>query len=264
MPICAYCLQNRSLCESHAIPDAFFRDISRRNSGKLIVIPEGPGKIHFGKNSGKAKILCSDCETHFNRLYDSPLVNALKEWDRLICQKGLEVRYDSSPEKIATSLAAIFWRASVSGNNIYANAKISHSDRALLLNILKNGQSKPLQLCSCKVNRLYDKTSEEDGGFKQKDISQIILPVSAYRVRWEHAGTTRYVALTVVMQGFLFCLMIPRLPFSKRQKAGFLNAKQSKLHAPALHLLDYEPLARSLVSGYKKYLDEDSTITRYP
>jgi|GEM_PF-3466710 len=260
MAICAYCKNDRKLCASHAIPNGFFKAISRKNNGKLITIPGGEGSIHLGQETGKSKLLCKECEGYFNREFDSPLVNALKAWDRQIIEEGFGVQFEFSPNQMAQGLASIFWRASVSGNDMYANAKVSNRDKAQLLSIVKGEQDETLKSCSCSIRRLYDKRIPTKGGFSQEVISQIILPVNAYNISWGRKKPSSYFAFAVIMQGFLCYLIIPRLPYGKRTAPEFLNPKKNQLRATRHYLLDYKPLMDVLVTGMGKHLDGHSTL----
>lgn len=260
MALCAYCNNDKELCASHAIPDGFFKSISRRNNGKLITVPSGPGSIHLSQETGKSKLLCKECEGDFNRKFDSPLVNAFRKWDRQITKKGFGVQYEFSPNEMAQGLASIFWRASVSGNDMYVNAKVSDRDKAQLLSIVKGNQDVTLKSCSCSIKRLYDKHIPAKGGFTQEIISQIILPVNAYSISWGRKKPSSYFAFAVIMQGFLCHLMIPRLPHGKRGGPEFLNPKKNLLRAPRKYLLDYKPLMDVMVAGKRKHLDGHSTL----
>lgn len=260
MAICAYCQNDRILCASHAIPDGFFKTISRRNAGKLITIPRGKGFIHLSQDSGKADILCKPCERDFNRWFDGPLVNVMKAWDRRIQSEGFSARIEFSPNQMAQSLASIFWRASVSKNDMYAEAKVSSIDAETLLSLVQGDDEAVLKLSSCSIRRLSDRRYKNHDGFGQDVVSQIILPVSANHLSWGRKKSNIHFGFSVVVQGFLCQLVIPRLPALKRNKPGFLHPKNMQLHAPPMHLLDYKPLMDSMVAGMAKHLDGLSTL----
>lgn len=260
MPICKYCKNDRELCESHAIPDGIFKPISRRNNGQLITIPAGAGNIHLSQDTGKSKLLCKECEGYFNREFDGPLVNAFKAWDRKVTKEGFGVRFEFPPNQMAQGLASISWRASVSGNNMYANAKVSNRDNSHLLSIVDGDQNKTLKSCSCSIKRLYDKRTPPKGGFSQEIVSQIILPVNSYRISWGRKKPSTYFAFAVLMQGFLCHLTIPRLPHGKRVGSEFLSSTKGLLHAPPQYLFDYKPLRNAMVEGVRKHLEGHSTL----
>ena len=260
MPICAFCQEDRELCQSHSIPDGFFKAISRRNNGKLISIPEGAGKIRLSQNTGKAKLLCWECETHFNKNFDGPLTNAFKAWDKQIIAYGFGVRYEFSPSHFAQCLASVCWRASVTGDSMYANAKVNMRDRAHLLALLLGNREDTLKSCSCSIKRLYDTLQPSNGGFSQKIISGIILPVNAYRIGKKGKKPGNHFAFALVVQGFLCHLMIPRLPHALRSGPAFLKPSKTALHAPPQYFADYKPLMDVMVAGFGKHLDGQTTL----
>lgn len=260
MPICAFCQKDRELCASHSIPDGFFKAISRRNNGQLINIPEGEGKIGLSQNTGKAKLLCRECEAHFNRNFDSPLTNGFKEWDKQIKANGFGVRYEFSPNHLAQCLASVCWRASVTGNSMYANAKVCARDRARLLALLLDNREDTLKFCSCSIRRLYDRLPPADGGLSQEIISDIILPVNAYRISKKGRKPGTHFSFALLVQGFLCHLIIPRLPHALRNGSGFLKSSKTALHAPKQYFADYKPFMDAMVAGLGKHLDGQSTL----
>lgn len=262
MAICPYCNEEKLLCESHAMPDGFFKLISKKNNGQLINISTDEGHIHRSQNTGKSKLLCKECEGDFNRRFDGPLVNAFKAWDKKITRQGFDARYEFSPDKIAQALISIFWRASESQNEMYINSKVAINEKKQLLSIIKNDQTFVLENCSCSIHRIYDKTSEENGGFSQEVISQIILPVNAYHIKWGKSQASKGFGFSVLLQGFLCHLIIPKLPKTKSNKPGFLKTGNRKLHAPPYYLLNYEPLKGVLLTGYSKHIHGKSKLKK--
>lgn len=260
MPICALCQKDRELCESHSIPDGFFKTISRRHNGQLISIPEGEGKIGLSQNTGKAKLLCRECETHFNKNFDSPLSNAFKAWDKKIKADGFGVRYEFSPNHLAQCLALVCWRASVTGNSMYANAKVGMHGRGRLLALLLADREDTLKSCSCSIRRLYDKLPSSEGGFSQEIVSDIILPVNAYRISKKGKKSGSHFAFALLVQGFLCHLMIPRFPHALRNGPAFLKPSKNVLCALPKYFADYKPLWDVMVAGLGKHLDGQSTL----
>lgn len=260
MPICAFCQEDRELCASHSIPDGFSKAISRRNSGQLISVPKGEGKVGLSQNTGKANLLCKSCETHFNKNFDSPLTNAFKAWDKQIKAKGFGVRYEFSPNHLAQCLASECWRASVTGNSMYANARVSMRDRARLLALLLGDREDTLKHCCCSIKRLYDRRPLPDGGFSQEIVSDIILPVNAYRISKKGKKPENHFAFALVVQGFLCHLMIPRLPYGLRNSPAFLKSSKTAVHAPPQYFADYRPLMDAMVAGLGKHLDGQTTL----
>ncbi len=259
MAICAHCNKDRELCESHAIPDAFFRGISRKNNGQLVAIPKGDGKVHHSQNSGKAQLLCKECEDHFNQKFDKYLVNAFKEWDQRIVRHGFKSRMDFSADHLTQCLASVVWRAAQTENSFYVGAKVNDKDSDKLRQVFAGEEREALKKCSCSINRLNDKASSSDGGFSQQILSQVILPVHAYRGAKKQS---EYIAFTLIMQGFMCKLVVPRLPHSSTNNPGFLRSGAKRLHAPTLHFSKYPRLMDALVAGVEKEMNGSSTLKR--
>lgn len=260
MAVCAYCYKDTKLQCSHAIPDAIFKSISRQYNGKLIAIPKGTGKIYLTQETGKADLLCQTCEREFNKKFDSPLVNALKQWDMSFIGKGAGATLNFPADQMAQGLASIFWRASASGNAIYADAKVIDYDKNRLLKVVSADQKDALRLCSCSIWRLHDKQSPKDGGFAQGCLSQVILPVNAYKISWGKARETNAFAFATAFNGFIYHLMIPRLPYKARKQPGYLRTGSNRLRAPMKYFADYRPLMDAMVSGMEKHLTGQSNL----
>lgn len=258
MPECAYCHNERELQRSHSIPDAFFRSISRQNNGQLLAIPTGDGRIHLSQETGLSELLCARCEGDFNKWFDGPLVNAFKRWDKKFIESGAGAKLDFSAEQMAQGLASIFWRASVSGNDLYSGAKVSPKDTQRLLEIVRVEPQRVFKMCSCSIWRLYDKRQHTS----PSDISQIILPVTAHSISFEKQKKGGYFSLTAVFQGFLSQLFIPKLPYLARNSPQFLRPNSSTLIAPMKHFVDYEPLLNAILRGMDKEIAGETALRK--
>jgi hypothetical protein len=67
---------------------------------------------------------------------------------------------------------------------------------------------------------------------------------------------SKHFGFMAIMQGFVICLIIPRLPYNKISAAGYLRSGGQKLHAPSLHFLKFKPLAAVMISGMKKFTEQ--------
>lgn len=262
MAICLYCTEDKDLCQSHAVPDGFFKLISRKNNGKLITIPEGPNALHLTQNTGKSSLLCEQCEAIFNTRFDAPIVNAFKDWDKQIIHDGFSVRYEFSPNQMAQALVSIIWRACETHNVMYNNSKIRKSEKTQLLSIIKSNQDSVFEKCSCSIRRIYAYTENNNSGFSQKEVSQIILPPFAYQTKWGKSKKVKGFAFDILLVGFLCHLFFPKLPSIKSNGAGFLNPKNHKLHAPPYHFMQYEPLRKIAIAGYSKHASGNSKLKK--
>lgn len=250
---CFCCGRHRELCQSHAIPDAIFRPLLRSGSGAAIVLPRGDGRIHRSSDTGKARMFCRECEAHFNRIFDGPLVNLLRLLDKKIETDGFSARVPFDHSELAQALVSVFWRACISPAATYSATKVSARHELILRDLSKGSRDETLRRCSVRFRRLSDSTPENDGGFQQKHISQFLLAPSPYLISSSTKNGHSRLVLDIVIQGFLIHLFVPRLPFRKNSQPGTLRRGQNILHAPPFDLFDYPPLKAALVKGYGKH-----------
>lgn len=252
MPICIYCKADTDLSNSHSIPDAFFRLISKKNNGSLIDISTEHDKIKRSQNSGKSRLLCKNCEAEFNRKFDSPTTNALKEWDKQIRTSGLDSRYEFCHNHLAQSFASIFWRSVVSDNEIYSSAALSTENKQQLLNLVRGNRSQTLKNCSVYIRRLYDKSAPSDGGITQEAFSQLIILPMPFSASEPKNTEIQYFAMLMVVIGFVIMIVLPRLPDDVLIEPGYLQLDQTKLFAPKLHFLDHPVIHNLAISTLSK------------
>lgn len=256
---CRLCGQDSDLCLSHAIPNAFFRSILRSNHGSAIAIPKDNGKIHLTGDSGKAKLLCQQCEARLNTEFDKPLIKCLRNLDGEILRTGFSARIKFNHDHLARCIASVYWRGCVSSARMYKHIKLSHPDEATLFQTMTGSDSLALQNTSVSFMRLYDPTTEESGGFTQGVVSNFVFPITAHKTSLKRKKTSTNFALTMCLQGFLICLFVPRLPHTQTRRPKFLKSGGQHLHAPPTNMLLYPPLMDMMVGGLAKVNSGDVT-----
>ena len=124
---CALCLKTRELCDSHLLPAAFYRILAE---GEVVVVDKDKTAV-LTSAQARAHLLCSDCETRFNRegedwvlkncwrspkrfLLHSALAAAIPFFDKNGARvyKGREIS-GINIEKLTYFGLSVFWRASV-------------------------------------------------------------------------------------------------------------------------------------------------------
>lgn len=254
---CTFCGEMSILQQSHAIPDSIFRMILRTSGGAAIAIPSDDRKIHRSNDTGKAYILCKNCESDFNKKWDAPLVNCLKILDKKIKIEGFSARQNFCHHQFAQAIVGIVWRACVSESEYYIGSKISKKHTDKLKVMLYEEKGGILKNVSLSIRRLCDKRTKDESGFDQIDTSQIIYPPTprTYFIN----GKPKGFGFEMVILGFLIHLIVPRLPYHKMQSSGFLRKNGTIIHAPPINIFDYQPLLDMLMVGMKKHLDGHMT-----
>lgn len=234
---------------SHAIPNAFFTSIFRSNNGSAIAIPKGNGKVHLTGDSGKAELLCQDCEARLNKEFDRPLVNCLRELDRRILETGFDARISFSHDHLARCIASVFWRGCISTAKMYSNVKLTTADESKLFRIMVGKDQDALRQSSVGLLRLYDPTPD---GFSQEVVPNLIFGMNAYQTSVNNKANPSHYALGMCVQGFLVHLFIAKLPHRLARRPGYLKSGGRIVHAPPTHMLKYQPLKDMMVTGLEK------------
>jgi hypothetical protein len=247
---CPYCLKLSSLCMSHAIPRAAFKTLFAGGNGNAIAIPNGKSNVHLTSDSGAGLLLCQACEGLFNRSFDGPMTNALKELDTAIVTQGFRSQVTFEANQLAHAVVATAWRICLSPAHMYSECTISDAHKRELDNLLRRPTGEILRNCSVKVSRLSDSTSEEVGGFGQNLMRQFIKTPEVYSIRTKRNGKPDRFAMDWTMFGFLIHLILPRLPYPKSQKFRGLKLDATKIAANPIDIFNYPPLRVALIEGY--------------
>lgn len=248
--ICALCLADAELCESHAIPRAFIRPILRANGGSVILMPIGPGKIRRGGDVLKGKLLCALCEESTNKFIDAPAIRFLTNI-KLQVDHGGPSRADYLAKDLAIFAVSVLWRASLLPG--YTPVRIDRTMRERIRHLIIRREDSPLKLFSMRIGRLVDRTP---GGFDRKSLSDFIFPPSGHVT--DHAQQK----VTMAMHGIIFELGFPRLRANSLQRPGYLKDGSMTVSLPDYDIFQSEPIVAALVSGYGKELRGHSTLKR--
>lgn len=144
---CKLCSLEKKLCDSHIIPETFWKTINDKKFRSL-PISSHPIKLKFVQNGIKEKLLCQDCETKLSA-WESILANDLNDIgkrksrflkitepkENMIFIENL--RY----EKFKLAALSILWRFSVSSNELFQSYKLGKYEEKIRL--LLNSETCP-------------------------------------------------------------------------------------------------------------------------
>ena len=140
---CKLCGEMRTLCDSHAIPNAFFRDAQKKEPGLNLVTPERTERNKFGGEY--AKLLCRECEGRLSR-YDDYGIRFFRgtEGTAVTHCNGEEIPsseflllLDVDIKMLRLFVIAVLWRASISPRPFYQGVRLGAYEgqaRDILLN----------------------------------------------------------------------------------------------------------------------------------
>lgn len=250
--ICAYCGNFRSLCRSHAIPNAAFKQIFRSSGGQGIAVPAGDGYVHRTSESGATFLLCEEDEKLFNRKFDGPLINLLKRLDNEIQKSGGPAKIEFPADQAAHAIVSIVWRICASPANMYSLVRLNRDHRMEVSRIFGLQSSDILKNCAVRLSWLFDGSKADQNGFDRKNMGQFIKSPEAFSIRVRPNGKLNRFAIDWTMFGFLIHVVVPRIPYPRSKNFGGLRLGSEWIDAAPVDLFQYQPILDVLVAGYAK------------
>jgi len=243
---CALCCQSKELKRSHILPDALFRSIKRKSSGKLISFDDSENKpVGYSIESWWQYLLCCDCESIVSdyEKYGLETLRRMPKTPAHVQNSGITLK-SVNYGKVKLFVTSLLWRAAVSDLNAFAKVILPESLAEEARISLRYGKPlNPLKL-GCKIVRLFDPTPESKGGFSEKDINQLIIsPIPRMR--------SRYVSFIFVIEGYLLEFFVPSMPHNESSQHGVLK-KAKVLYVPNKSIFEIDELVNVMVSGYRK------------
>jgi hypothetical protein len=130
---CKLCLQEKELCESHVIPEIFYKPLyDLKHRFEVVELLDRPQKRYLQKGT-KEKLLCSECETKLSRFegYARRLFYGGEEL-LLSEENGRLVVRNVDYMKFKLFQLSVLWRAAVSNHNFFQGVKLpSHHEEEL-------------------------------------------------------------------------------------------------------------------------------------
>lgn len=126
-PQCPLCLEDKHpIRNSHVIPNAVFRKIKDKKTGKMVQVDlnEMKSDRKFQK-SFDSPMLCSMCELHLSRYYEKPALDNLRgALNHYKEGYPIELR-PKDPTRMATFLISVLWRGVNSNEALYGSLKLT-------------------------------------------------------------------------------------------------------------------------------------------
>ena len=156
--VCKLCDVDTNLCKSHAIPDAIFRRLFRKFSGKAIKL-SGDEIIGYTSDSWWDYQLCAACERKLNVAYDKKAIKYLVHEECRVPYGNGVILKSVVPRVLRMFYISVLWRAVNSRHPVYASLACN-VDSAILKdvkNYILNGVDYPENKCMVTLYYLYDR-----------------------------------------------------------------------------------------------------------
>lgn len=252
MGLCAFCGEFRQLQRSHAIPNAAFKEIFRSSGGQAIGIPAGDGNARKTSESGAAFLLCEEDEGLFNRQFDGPLINALKRLNNEIQQPGTSSRIEFPADQAAHAIVSIAWRICASPAKMYSQIRLKPRHRIEIDRIFRYQSSEVLKHCTVKLSNIYDGSEADEERASGRDIGRFIVAPRAFSIAIRPSDKLDRFAIDWTMFGFLFHVVVPRIPYPKSVRFGGLKLGSKWTSAKPVDIFEYKPILEVLAAASAK------------
>ncbi|UWR94676.1 hypothetical protein [Phaeobacter inhibens] len=251
MPLlCAKCKSATNLKQSHAIPLSFFRKaLNRDGGGQFVEISTKNQKNKTTQNSGKHVMLCNTCEAWFNKECDQFIDRVLDNAPRLLPKKPFFLQADTN--RLSKFILSVFWRASLSGNELYQSFSIPPKILNSIEDRLFNHPEKIMRTFSFSIHRFEANMQSLDKTW----VEDFVMPtvVGKHKHNWPSAWM-------FAGRGFLFSAYPSKLPSKSKSLVGCYEPNKSALRVPKQDCLDHPFVRRNWRAGLEKERRGFSTV----
>jgi hypothetical protein len=256
--ICPLCLDQKELCESHAIPDSFFAKIFRKNNGKgIVIVDDNASPISYSSDSWSEKLLCFECEQHISNTYEGKAIQILRgklctvvRGERSVALSNIEKSFGTSMLKVF--FCSILWRSALSSHGNYSKVKLTNQLAEILRKSILNRTDIKEKDFSVRLLRIIDSTQ---GGFAHNDLKEVIT--SPF---FRKHPQTRQFSFCYILEGFFVEIFIPGLKHKSLCSPGVIRNKQNDLFIPFLEVFEIPEFLEMAVSGYRKSVEGLSNV----
>ncbi|WP_211475057.1 hypothetical protein [Collimonas humicola] len=240
--ICALCQTPNPLCESHIIPNAYFRKMKQERSGKLVTFDNAMHTpIGLTNESWSEPMLCKTCEGIFSRL-EQRNIQSLRKTAKNIQGNSDHgtLLYSYDYKSLNHFLVSILWRAAVSKqipfSEVALEPKVIEEIRVQLL----NGMTPVHKNIHCQIKKIKDGTKR----ILTSRYEGVALSPSAEKL----GRCTMY---TFIFAGYLIRYFHPSIPFSFSRQQGFVK-NEFQLFVPTIEMKNIPELMNPLTAAYGK------------
>jgi hypothetical protein len=243
---CALCLRHRDLCVSHALPEALFRFLFKRGSGKAVVVVDDQStKTGYSSERWSDHLLCKDCEADLNQRFDSYGINVFKGQFCSIRTTSAGTTFTGiDRQRLRTFVLSVLWRMAASSNEAYAGVQLSHVVKEEIRAALYEKRSIRSSLAEVGITQLKGSTVVPLlSGENLK--SMILAPFTQKHGTFESIGFLFF--------GFVIEVFMPRPARKFMSGIGVASGTSPILLAPFQDVSSFGPLLNLLVRGMDKH-----------
>lgn len=246
--LCRLCLNQRPLCDSHALPNSAFKYILRKNAGKAIVIvDDATTPARKSSDTWDVELLCEDCERRLNRNYDSYGMAVFRGHEGSVRAhaQGVDfLRIDR--QRLRMFLLSIVWRVSVSDHPNYSNIDLPHAWEEDLRRAFDEERRIPDSKFTVAIYKMRDTTPV--GGFSNEDLRSFIAAPFG-------RSYGSFISVCFPFMSFFVEAFFPSAPVKFAKRRGVVFGRSPVLSVPHVEVLEVPEIMNTLVSALRKKLE---------
>jgi hypothetical protein len=238
------CRASSELRESHILPNALFRRIKRRDSGKVVFFDDSADSL-VGQTvaSWSEPMLCHACEQRFSVLEHYALELLEKSAPKGRRQEGALLR-SINYARLKSFTTSILWRSAESSLKPFAKVRLPAPYLDTLRVSLLAGKTLPPREVACRFDLLYNATPATRGGMAEEHFQTLLMSPFA-RVTGSHGS------FVFILGGYLLEIYVPSAPYREWRRPGVLKDEKN-LFVPAKEIFDVPEIRRLLFAGHRK------------
>lgn len=228
MPKCWLCDEEKSLRDSHSVPNSYFKAIFRKNNGWGLLLTQNQ-VIPNHSDSGDWQLLCGDCESKINHQCETYSINKLKLRNNSNDYTHSIVFDDIDCSRILRFCIAILWRASISPAEYFRDFRLDRDIEVTFKKYLAGHLDKiDERLFSFTIEKAYT-PGQNESSF---DESFLLPPINCSD---KNRRTYQFIVV-----GFLFSLITPRLSLRERSGIKLIKASDTRLVARRTSIFEHK------------------------
>lgn len=246
---CSLCLNQRPLCNSHALPNSVFKSILRKNAGNAkVIFYDATTPARNSSDTWGAELLCKDCEAKLNHKYDAYGMAVFRGYEGrvVVHAEGVDL-LSIDRQRLRMFLLSIVWRVSVSDHPNYSNIDLPWAWEEELRCAFDQERKILDSRFTIAIYKLRDRTPVN--GFRNENLRDFILAPVA-----RNYGS--FISVCFAFLGFFVEAFLPRAPTKVSKRPGVVFGRSSVLTVPYLEVLDVPEIEAIFVKALTKELDQ--------
>ena len=145
---CRLCLGDKELCGSHIIPEAYYKAIYDELHRLRLLSTNAQDRDELHQKGVKEKLLCVDCERHFNEGFEK---YALKVLQGIPAPQGITIIKDVDYHRFKLFQLSILWRAGIARHRLFTEVNLGHHEEKLRKRLFERRPGEPHEYGCCMI-----------------------------------------------------------------------------------------------------------------